>query len=226
MEKLVYLGFQERELPGCELRTALIEKAAPALRAGGARDITVNVDDEAVADGSPIRRSDPPIRAMVSFWMQNSDDRGPCEQALAAHASRLAGYLVVESRPLVHHPPKGARAPGMNQVTCIARKPDLDPDEFIRIWHSDHKIVAIATQSTVGYVRNVVVRKLTPDAPDWDGIVEETFPIEALANPHVFYDAKSPEEFERNLERMLESCRRFLDFGPLECTPMSEYYLG
>ena len=72
MEKLVYLGFQEQELPGCELRTALIEKAAPALRAGGARDITVNVDDEAVAGGSPIRRSDPPIRAMISFWMHCS----------------------------------------------------------------------------------------------------------------------------------------------------------
>jgi len=226
MEKLVYLIFQKAELPGSELRTNLLEKAAPALRAAGAREITVSVHDEAVADGTPMRRSDPPIRAMVSFWMQNADDRGPCEAALAEQARRLAGYLVVESRPLVHEAPRGRRTPGMNQVTCIAKKPDLDYDEFIRIWQQDHKRVAIETQSTVGYVRNVVVRKLTDGAPDWDAIVEETFPIEALSDPRVFYDAKSEEELKRNTRLMLESCRRFLDFEPLEYTHMSEYYLG
>ena len=226
MEKLAYLIFQEADLPGSELRAALLEKAAPALRAAGAREITVHVQDEEVADGTPMRRSAPPIRAMVSFWMQNADDRGPCEGALAEHARRLAGYLVVESRPLVHEAPKGRRTPGMNQVTCITKKPGLDYDEFIRIWHQDHKVVAVETQSTVGYVRNVIVRKLTESAPDWDAIVEETFPIEALTDPRVFYDAKSAEELERNSARMVESCQRFLDFEPLEYTHMSEYYLG
>lgn len=226
MEKLVYLIFQEAELPGSQLRTALFEKATPGLRAGGAREITVHVQDEEVADGTPMRRSDPPIRAMVSFWMQNADDRGPCEVALAEHARRLAGYLVVESRPLVHEAPRGRRTPGMSQVTCITKKPGLDDDEFIRVWQQDHKRVAIETQSTVGYVRNVIVRKLTEGAPAWDAIVEETFPIEALNDPRVFYEARSDEELRRNSERMLESCRRFLDFEPLEYTHMSEYYLG
>ena len=226
MEKLVYLIFQKADLAGPELRAALLGKAAPALREAGAREITVNVHDEEVADGTPMWRSDPPIRAMVSFWMQNADDRGPCEGALAAHARRLAGYLVVESRPLVHEAPKGRRTPGMTQVTCIAKKSGLDYDEFIRIWTQDHKAVAIETQSTVGYVRNVIVRKLTEGAPDWDAIVEETFPIEALSDPQVFYDAKSEEELKRNSQRMVESCQRFLDFGPLEYTHMSEYYLG
>jgi hypothetical protein len=226
MEKLVYLIFHELELPGSELRTALLEKAAPALRAAGAREIAVNVHDEAVADGTPIRRSDPPIRAMISFWMNDADDRGPCEDALARHARRLAGYLVLESRPLVHEAPRGRRTPGMNQVTCIAKKGGLEDDEFIRIWHEDHKVVAIETQSTVGYVRNQIVRSLTEDAPAWDAIVEETFPIEALTDPHAFYDAPSEEELKRNVARMVESCRRFLDFEPMECTHMSEYYLG
>jgi hypothetical protein len=87
-------------------------------------------------------------------------------------------------------------------------------------------VIAIETQSTVGYVRNVIVRKLTEGAPDWDAIVEETFPIEALTDPRAFYDAKSDEELKRNSARMVESCRRFLDFEPLEYTHMSEYYLG
>ena len=226
MEKLAYLIFQEADLPGSELRAALLEKAAPALRTAGAREITIHVQDEAVADGTPMRRSAPPIRAMTSFWMHCADDRGPCEEALAEHARRLAGYLIVESRPLVHEAPKGRRTPGMNQVTCISKKPGLDYDEFIRIWQQDHKVVAIETQSTVGYVRNVIVRKLTEGAPDWDAIVEETFPIEALTDPHVFYDAKSQAEYERNFEIMMASCARFLDQGPIEVTFVSEYYLG
>jgi hypothetical protein len=163
---------------------------------------------------------------MASFWMDNSDDRAPCEAALAAHAKRLVGYLVVESRPLVHEAPKGGRTPGANQVTCIAKKRGLPYDEFLRIWYGDHRRVAVETQSTVGYVRNTIVRKLTEGAPDWDAIVEETFPIGALTDPKVFYDAKSDEELQRNTARMMESCRRFLDFEPLEYTHMSEYYLG
>ena len=226
MEKLVYLIFHEADHPGQELRAGLIEKAAPALRTAGASQIAVNVHDEDTAAGSPIRKSDPPIRAMVSFWLQNADDRDPCSDALAAHAKRLAGYLVVESRPIIHEMAVGQRTPGMNQVTCINRRPDLPYEDFIQIWHVDHKVVAVETQSTVGYVRNVVVRALTEGAPAFDGIVEETFPIEALSDPHVFYGAASKEEFKANLARMIESCQRFLDFEPLETTHMSEYYLG
>jgi len=226
MEKLCYLLFHEAELPGSALRQALIEKAAPALRAAGAREITLHVQDEEVAAGQPLRRSDPPIRAMVSFWMHDSDERAACEAALRPHARRLAGYLMLESRPLVHQAPLGRRTPGMNQVTCIARKPGLDAAEFIRIWHGDHRAVAIETQSTTGYVRNEIVRPLTPDAPPWAAIVEETFPIGALTDPKVFYAARSDEELRERMQRMLASCQRFLDFEPMEYTHMSEYALG
>ena len=99
-------------------------------------------------------------------------------------------------------------------------------DDFIRIWHEDHKAVAIETQSTVGYIRNTVVKRLTPDAPGWDGIVEETFPTEALTDPHAFFAATSAEEYDANMARMLESVNRFIDADPLEATQMSEYYLG
>lgn len=227
MEKLVYLLFDEGDRPGAELRDALRDQAVPALRAAGASQITLHVQDEAVAAGTPLRKSDPPIRAMVSFWLGDSDERGPCEAALAARARGMAGYLVVESRPMDHRPPQGQRTPGMCQVTCIAKLPDLDYDEFTRIWHEDHKKVAIETQSTTGYVRNEFVRALTPGAPgDWIAIVEETFPIGALDDAKVFYDAASDEEFKANVGRMVTSCNRFLDMGPLEFTHMSEYNLG
>jgi hypothetical protein len=228
LEKLVYLIHQSADIPGPDLRGALIEKAAPALREAGAMQISVSLDDEDVAQGSgvQIRKSDPPIRACVGFWLHNADDRAPCEDALAREAERLAGYLVVESRPLLHSPPIAERAPGANLVTCIKRGPGVSEADFIHRWHDEHKGVANAIQSTFGYVRNVVVRKLTADAADWDGIVEESFPIEALTDPLVWYDCDSAQEHARRVKQMVESVKAFLDLASLESTPMSEYFLG
>ena len=231
MEKLVYLLYESDETPGADLREGLLRKAAPVLRAAGATRIAVNVNDEEVAAGGSvwIRKSDPPIRAMVSFWLDNADDRGPCEAALRERAAGLAGYLVAESVPLVNTSqlaPEGERTPGVNMVTCINRPADMAYEDFIDRWHGEHKVVALETQSTFAYVRNVVVRRLTPDAPPFDGIVEEGFPKGALTDPHVWYAADSDATYQANLARMIESCQAFLDFEPLESNPMSEYVLG
>jgi hypothetical protein len=231
MEKLVYLIFQDEGLSGNSLRSGLIEKAVPLLQEAGAKGIRVNVHDEDVAAGKPQVeagfRKGPPIRSMVSFWLDSADLREPCENALATHAAGFAGYLVVESCPLVHAVQPGKRTPGVNQVTCISRLPDLDYETFLQIWQEDHKEVAIRIQSTVGYVRNVVVRGLTDGAPAFDAIVEETFPIEAMTDPKVFYDyAESEETLEGRVAEMMSSCERFLDFEPMEMTFMSEYVLG
>lgn len=231
MEKLVYLLHQSPATPGPDLRTGLIDKAAPALREAGATQISVNVNDEHVAVGSAvtISRSDPPIRAMVSFWLQNHDDRGPCEAALAGQAEVLHGYLTVESRPVVHSPPlspSGERAPGANLVTVLNKKADISYEKFFDHWYDEHKTVACEIQSTFGYVRNVVARPLTAGAPPRDGIVEESFPIEALSNPHVWYDCDNEDEYKRRLTRMMDSVNAFLDLSVLESVPMSEYWLG
>ena len=227
MEKLYYLVFEAPEVPGSQLRTSLVEGAVPAIRQAGGSRVVVNVQDEEVADGTPLRRHDPPLRAAVSFWLESADDRGPAEAALAGCAPRIAGYVVAESRPLVHATNPGGRSDGMKQVCCIAKKPGLSDREFYDIWTQDHRIVAIETQSTTGYARNVIVRPLTEDAPDcWTGIVEETFPIGALTDPKVFYDAADDDELKQNLDRMMASVQRFLDDGPMEFTHMSEYDLG
>ena len=228
MEKLVYLVFQSESLSGDSLRGDLLADAVPRLQAAGATGIRVNVHDGAVSAGSPQVDSDfrkgPPIRAMVAFWLDSADLRAPCEEALTAHAEGLAGYLVVESCPLVHAVKPGERTPGFNQVTCINRLPDLDYDRFLEIWQQDHRHVAIEIQSTTGYVRNLIVRALTEGAPPFDAVVEETFPIGALTDRRVLYDyAESEAVLEERTAQMMASCERFLDFEPMEMTFMSEY---
>ena len=228
MEKLVYLLAQPANVPGADLRAALVDAAAPRLRDAGATKISMSLDDESVAhgEGVRIRRASPPIRAMVSFWMENADDRGGCEAILGANAEGLSGYLVAESRPLVHAPPIGERMAGTNLVTCIRKRPDLSDEQFIDLWNNEHKAVALETQATFSYVRNAVVRALTPDAHPWDGIVEEGFPIEALSDPKAWYDCNSDDELKHRLARMVASVKGFLDLADMESAPMSEYFLG
>lgn len=114
--------------------------------------------------------------------------------------------------------------PGFSLVGCIEPAPGLSHPEFIDRWESSHRQVAIETQSTFSYVRNEIVRPLTPEAPAWGGIVEEGFPIEALNDPRVFYDARDSEErFKANSKRMIESCLSFLSLENVDSHPMSEY---
>ena len=227
MQKLFYLLFDSPDADGTKLREALCSTAVPAMRASGATEISVFGSDADVAAGSPVRQTDPPIRAMVSFWLKDASDRLPSEAALAAHCRGIAGYLVMESRPVPHGPPKGERTPGMKQIACIAKRADISQEEYIRIWHGDHRQVAIDTQATFGYVRNEIFRALTPGAPDqWDAFVEESFPIGALTDQHIFYGSDSEDEYQRRLKIMMDSCARFLDHGPVEVTFTSEYYMG
>jgi len=228
MQKLFYLLFDDEETSGTKLLEALLARAIPVIRTSGGRDAFLFVNDEAVSRGGiRVRRSDPPIRACLSFWLEDAADRSEAEVALAREVRRIAGYLVLESRPMIHAYAKGERSPGMKQITCIARRPDLSQEDFVEIWHGDHRDVAIETQATFGYVRNEIFRSLTPDAPQqWTAFVEESFPIEALEDPKVFYGADSEAELQRNAERMRQSCERFLDLRQIEIVYLSEYYLG
>ena len=230
MEKLVYILWKPEAVSDADFASRL-RASAPGLTKAGASAITLNVVDEDVGDAvkARITRLDPPLAGALSFWLDCADDRAPCEQLLAEASARLAGYLVVESVPLrntAHPVAVGARTPGIDMVTCIERPARLAYDDWIAHWHGHHKEVALATQCTFYYVRNVVVRPLTPDAPPWAGIVEEGFPAEATTDPRIWYRADGSEErFRANLQRMIDSVNAFLDVERVESHPMSSYRL-
>jgi hypothetical protein len=209
-----------------------LREAAPAWSGRGALALHVNVVDEHVAAGTDVRvgRMDPPKAAFATFWLHEADAlRGALLDAIAGTSARVAAYLVVESIPLrpVRTAPRGERTPGFNLVTGIEPKDGLAYDAFLRHWHTEHRTVALETQRSFAYVRNEVVRALTPDAPSWAAIVEEGFPIEALTDPAVWYDADGDAaRLEGNRTRMMESCLAFLTLDRVESHPMSEYVFG
>jgi hypothetical protein len=229
MEKLVYVLWRG-DRDAVDVPGNLHEVTAPALMEAGARFVKMSVVDDAVAAGEALRIGSQPADkdAVVSFWLEESIQRFDCEAIIAAAADTFAGYLVTESRPLrtpsvyLHGP--GERTDGFHLVTCIRGREDLSQDEFITQWHGPFRDTAIDGQNTWDYVRNEIVRPLTPDAPGWSAIVEEGFPIEALDDPAVFFDAVGDEDrLATQQNRMFEMVQTFLDLTAVDSHPMSEY---
>lgn len=231
MEKLVYVVWPLEGASRDDVATRLRETGDRIVH-DGARRVSLNLVDRHVADASAVRltRFDPPPAGVITFWLDACDDRGVIETRLVAAGSRLAGYLVVESVPLVnttHVAPIGERTPGTNMIALIERPARIPYERWIEHWHGHHKRVALETQCTYAYVRNVVVRTLTKDAPTWAGIVEEGFPADAVTDPMLWYKAAgSAETMQANMGRMIESVQAFLDIDRVESHPMSEYRLS
>ena len=233
MEKLIYVIWKPDAVSIERFRQDFLGSTARKLIAAGARGLSVNLADDLTVPGLRITQmGEPPgepLSGMVSIWLDTALNRGPVEDVLAGVTARLAGYLALESVPLVnttHVSPLGERIPGLYTVAFLEKPDFLTYDEWLQRWQGQHTPVAIETQSTFLYIQNVLVRPLTTAAPPWVAIVEEAFPAEAATDPMVFYNAGgSPEKLKEHQRRMMESCQRFIDFSRFETHPMSAYVL-
>jgi EthD domain len=234
VEKVVYVVWRDPATPVERWSAVLRCEVAPQLGDAGARGVQVNVSDDAVA-ASIMRMAelDPQMEATVAVWLDSARDaaRRPCDAALATATgvSRVAAYLVTESEPLpnTEHPvPFRERTPGFANLAFLRRPAAMSFADWIAAWHDLHTDVAIETQSTFGYVQNVVTRALTPDAPAIDAIVEELFPAEALTSLHAFFAASDDATLADNMRRMTESVARFGADRSLDVVPTSQYVMS
>lgn len=233
MKKLIYILWRAEDSSRAEFAAALLREVAPSFVALGAAKLSVLIEDEFAAQVSRARITKLawPPSAMLAFWLPSLTARAPYEALLdeccARFAGKIAGYHVEESRPLentTHRASVGERTPGITMLSLLERPARISHEDWVAHWHGPHQKVALETQSTYLYIRNLVRESLTPEAPAWAGIVEEGFPTEAVTNPMLWYRADgSKEKLKANLGRMLESCRKFLDLERVESHPMSEY---
>jgi len=199
---------------------------APQLRAAlsgaGARLLQVNVDDEPVAAAMRFGPGEP-ITAVVS--LVHDGDPAPLVELVRGAVQSVHAWAVEERVPL---PPPTApdaeRAPALANVAFLRRPSDLPAEQWRRIWLEEHTQVAIDTQATFGYLQHPVLAKLTPQAPDVAGIVEELFPPAAVSDRHAFYGSGGDEtEFRRRFETLMTSCARFGADQDLCLVPTSRY---
>jgi len=229
MEKLVYVVWKRDDVSAEAFRDDWVGPRGAALADCGARRIALDVvdSDVAYARGSVLSTFDTPMTGVLSFWLDTHLERARAEALIRESCARAFGYLVLESVPIVnatHAAPPGARTPGTITVGFLRKPEHLTYDAWLELWQGQHTRVAIETQSTFLYVQNAVVRALTPEAPPWVAIVEEGFPREALSDPMVFYAAGGSEAtLNANRLRMIESCRRFIEFEALDSHVFSQY---
>ncbi|HEY8121256.1 MAG TPA: EthD domain-containing protein [Myxococcota bacterium] len=231
MEKLAYLLWKPEAAAADAFRDRLLGETARALLAAGALRLQINASDSAVAPAARMRlmNTRPLPDALVTLALHTHLDREAAERALASAAPRIAGYLVLESEPIVNTKQRandGERTPGYSQLALIERPPRIDPEYWLQIWQGSHTAVAKETQSTFRYVQNAVVRTLSRGAPRYDAIVEECFPTAAMTSQHAFYDAVGDDaKLDANRKRMMESSGRFIDFDRIDVIPTSEYVI-
>ena len=199
--------------------TALLELDLPGL--------VIHVRDAPVRDSlMTLTTLDPPVQALVSLWVQQhyGEQVRRAVDILEPAAEQLAAYLVTESVPMPPPPsPLGQRAAGLANIALLRRPTDMDESMWLTRWHRDHTPVAIATQSTFGYVQNYVVRALTEDAPPVSAIVEELFPIEAAKSLHAFFGAADDADLHDRLGKMVASTAAFGANVNIDTVPSGRY---
>ena len=140
-------------------------------------------------------------------------------------ATTVHGYAVEERRRL--DPPEawdGSRADALANIAVLRRPADLPREEWLRIWMVDHTPIAVRTQATFGYVQNIVLGPVTPDAPQVDALVEELFPSAGITDMHAFYGSRGDDaELNRRLTELMTSVARFGADRDLDLVPSSRY---
>jgi len=233
--KCSYLLWDRQHRRLGQSRDVLLNDCAPAVLALGVRRLSIDVDDEFSTVKSPAPKCyrGPEITALFSVVV---DDLGVCdaiERSLRHAGFDLAGYLVDESvycdyggnrhsRP--RDWPDGQRSPGVVAVTLLTRPRRFSQAEWLRRWHGRMSPISEQIQPRQRYVRNVVLRPLTAQAPPFDGIVEEVWPsAEHISNPYLFFCAENPWQLIKHMSLMLYAILQFHNLFKFRTTTMSEY---
>jgi hypothetical protein len=102
----------------------------------------------------------------------------------------------------------------------------IDDETFYGHWYGHQSPMSEWMQPRARYVRNAVVRALTPGAPRYRAIVEEAwFDKEDLTDLQRFFGVQDGDDLGERIRIMLDSTKRLADPGTLRNYTLSEYIL-
>jgi hypothetical protein len=230
VEKLVYGLWRRPDQDIDPIRTTLLDRVAPMLLDLGVRGLRVCVEEPA---GHAYRVGANPdgslLVASVSLWLDSYDNRGQHETALAAADAQVFGWIVAESeaRSYGEHRtwPDGERSPGLSITTFFDKKEGVDDETFYRIWHGEHTPLSFEIHPFWMYVRNQVLRSITPGAPPVRGIVYEAVPTDEqmLDFTQFFGCPGEPDRLMAQIQRVDDHMNTFGNTSTLQCVPMREW---
>ena len=227
MEKIVIQIWKNHEIDDNDFKNFLVNEIPSNLRS----DLTsyqVNLPDKDVSKAAGLVQSSyPPSPNAIVFLKVKSLFH--VEQKLKVfelHAEKLFSFIVSESKIIEVDESKNLnkRTEGFSQIVFLEKPDNVDKFDWFDHWTHHHTKIAIETQSNFIYVQNSVVRKLQKQAPNFIAIVEECFPSQAMSDQEEFYAATGDATLmKKNLEIMMDSCSKFIDFSKIEVIPTSRY---
>jgi hypothetical protein len=190
--------------------------------------LQINIADADVEPANNLAQSNypPAPNAVIFVKVKSYFLADTLESFLEKITSKVHGFVVSESIILDNSEksPLGSRSEGFSQVVLLEKPETMSAFDWFDYWTNFHTKIAIQTQSNFIYIQNTVVRPLQKASPSFIAIIEECFPLEAMTDPEVFYNAKNnPEQFAKHVQIMMESCEKFIDFKKIEVIPTSRY---
>jgi len=93
VEKLAYVLWKRGDEPNEAFKRRLLDETAPRLHALEIERVRISVVDDDVAAGEKLRlgRMSPPKGALLTCWIEQSQDRGGVERVLSGTCGALAG---------------------------------------------------------------------------------------------------------------------------------------
>ena len=227
MEKIVIQIWKNHEIDDNDFKNFLVNEIPSKLRPDLA-SYQVNLPDKDVSKAAELVQSSyPPSPNAIVFLKVKSLFH--VEQKLKVfelHAEKLFSFIVSESKIIEVDESKNLnkRTEGFSQIVFLEKPDNVDKFDWFDHWTHHHTKIAIETQSNFIYVQNSVVRKLQKQAPNFIAIVEECFPSQAMSDQEEFYAARGDATLmKKNLEIMMDSCSKFIDFSKIEVIPTSRY---
>ncbi len=234
MEKVIFVAFATGDAPRLDhsaIRT-FIDGALGGLDPSRYPGVAFQVEDLAANQrwrgNRPLQ--DGRLIATVSVWTDCADDIADADEAVAELSTHHSGYVVTESVPRWRTDRSTSAdepRPGLIVTSTLCCAVGMTPGDFLVHWRHVHMPMSLRIHPQRTYVRNVVARPLTPDAPEIDAICEEGFEqLDDILEPRRFYGADGdPSRVEANRATIGEDIPKFLDVGRTQTSIMREYTL-
>jgi hypothetical protein len=227
VEKIIHGLWRAPDADPATIQKTLLSDVAPALLGLGVRGLRILVEEpEASAMRFGAADDGGLLTASVGVWLDSIDERQPVLDALAAAGCTTHAFLVTESVPLAYVTvPTERPSPGVALLTLFHKREGIGDDEFFANWHGVQTPLSFDLHPITLYMRNSIARALTPDAPAFRGIVEETVPtLEDLLDFDRFYSAGGDaDELRRRMEHSMEVHDSFTDMATLQMVPCREH---
>ncbi len=211
MEKIIYLIELQGQTSFEQLRRKVSGTISAAVDTAGGHIATLHTAEleDFISKECPSRQlgNVSCIGAVLSLWLPSAHLAEPITEELQSLSRSLHAYLVSEAvwQEDEQSVDGGKLRPGVNFVSCIKRNPTLDDKAFYRHW-DEHSVDSAALHPLrQAYIRHTVVRPLTLDAPEFDGIVFEHFPSrEVFADDLQFFDVEFAQRTAEHTMQMID----------------------